>query len=62
MSDASPTTAGILLIIVPAVALGGARLLAMIRRREPGCLDNPKRSSLWRAGHAHAGVLVLLAA
>ncbi len=61
MSNASMTTAGILLITVPTIALGGARLLRMIWRHEPGYLDNPTRSSLWRAGHAHAGVLVLLA-
>lgn len=61
MSNASLTTAGILLVTVPTVALGGARLLKMIWRHEPGYLDNPTRSSLWRAGHAHAGVLVLLA-
>ncbi len=61
MSNASATTAGILLITVPTIALGGVRLLTMIWRHEPGYLDNPTRSSLWRAGHAHAGVLVLLA-
>lgn len=27
----------------------------------PGYLDNPVRRGLWRAGHAHAGVLVLFA-
>ena len=32
----------------------------MIFRREPGYLDNPVRQNLWRAGHAHAGVLVFL--
>jgi hypothetical protein len=29
----------------------------MIFRREPGYLDNPMRQNMWRAGHAHAGVL-----
>jgi hypothetical protein len=61
MSSASLTTAGILLVTVPTIAFGGVRLLTMIWRREPGYLDNPTRQSLWRAGHAHAGVLVLLA-
>jgi hypothetical protein len=61
MSNASLTTAGILLITVPGVAFGGVRLLKAIYSNEPGYLDNPTRSSLWRAGHAHAGVLVLLA-
>jgi hypothetical protein len=61
MSQASIRTAGILLITVPAVAFGGATLLRLIWGREPGYLDNPVRQNLWRAGHAHAGVLVILA-
>jgi len=32
----------------------------MIFRREAGYLDNPVCQNLWRAGHAHAGVLVIL--
>jgi hypothetical protein len=61
VSPASLSTAGILLITVPAVAFGGASLLTFIGRRTPGYLDNPVRRGLWRAGHAHAGVLVLFA-
>ena len=60
MSTDSLHLAGVVLITVPAIAFGGARLLAMIFRREPGYLDNPVRQNLWRAGHAHAGVLVIL--
>ena len=52
--------AGVVLLTVPAIAFGGARPLTMIFRREPGYLDNPVRQNLWRAGHAHAGVLVIL--
>ncbi|MBG0833046.1 hypothetical protein HS041_35675 [Planomonospora sp. ID67723] len=61
MSPSSLTTAGTLLITVPAVAFGGVSLLAHITRNIPGYLDNPVRRGLWRAGHAHAGVLVLFA-
>ncbi len=61
MSEESLRTAGILLITVPAIAFGGAALLRLIWGREPGYLDNPVRQDLWRAGHAHAGVLVILA-
>ena len=61
MSEESLRTAGILLITVPAVAFGGATLLRLIWGRQPGYLDNPVRQNLWRAGHAHAGVLVILA-
>lgn len=60
MSTDSLHFAGAVLITVPAIAFGGARLLRMIFRREPGYLDNPVRQNLWRAGHAHAGVLVIL--
>ena len=54
-------TAGILLVTVPAVEFGGISLLRFLTRRVPGYMDNPMRRGLWRAGHAHAGVLVLLA-
>ena len=61
MTAASRRLAGILLILVPAVAFGGASLLSMILGQAPGYLDNPVRQDLWRAGHAHAGVMVILA-
>jgi hypothetical protein len=60
MSADSLHFAGVVLITVPAIAFGGARLLRAIFRRESGYLDNPVRQNLWRAGHAHAGVLVIL--
>ena len=60
MSDASKQLAGILFVLVPTVELGGWSLLRMIARRVPGYLDNPVRQNLFRAGHAHAGVLLLL--
>jgi hypothetical protein len=53
--------AGIILIVIPAVAFGGASLLSMIVGQVPGYLDNEVRQSLWRAGHAHAGVMLILA-
>ena len=61
MSEASIRIAGILLITVPTIAFGGVMLLRLIWGREPGYLDNAVRQNLWRAGHAHAGVLVILA-
>ena len=57
----SMETAGILLVTVPAVEFGGISLLRFLTRRVPGYMDNPMRRGLWRAGHAHAGVLVVLA-
>jgi hypothetical protein len=60
MSDASRQLAGILFVLVPTVEFGGWSLLRMIAGRIPGYLDNPVRQNLFRAGHAHAGVLLLL--
>ncbi|GAA2854390.1 hypothetical protein [Nonomuraea rubra] len=61
MSPSSLSTAGVLLITVPGVAYGGVTLLSFLMKNVPGYLDNPVRRGLWRAGHAHAGVLVLFA-
>ncbi|MEV0621486.1 hypothetical protein AB0I81_49720 [Nonomuraea sp. NPDC050404] len=61
MSPSSLSTAGVLLITVPLVAFGGVSLLSFLMKNVPGYLDNPTRRALWRAGHAHAGVLVLFA-
>ena len=60
MTDASRQLAGILFVLVPTVEFGGWSLLRMIAGRIPGYLDNPVRQNLFRAGHAHAGVLLLL--
>ncbi|MFI6759191.1 hypothetical protein ACIBF5_08615 [Micromonospora sp. NPDC050417] len=61
MTPETRTTAAILLITVGTIAFGGLSLLMNLVRRIPGYLDNPVRRALWTAGHAHAGVLVLLA-
>lgn len=61
MAPASRRLAGILLILVPTVAFGGASLLSMIVGQAPGYLDNPVRQDLWRAGHAHAGIMLIIA-
>lgn len=60
MTEPSKRLAGILLIILPTVAYGGVTLLTMLIRPESGYADNPLRQDLWRAGHAHAGVLLIL--
>jgi hypothetical protein len=61
LSTESRIIAGILLIAVPTVELGGLALLAMLTRRDPGYLENPLRQGMFRAGHAHAGVGLVLA-
>ena len=61
MSNASLQTAAILLIVVPTIQYGGYSLLRFLTKDIPGYRDNPVRRALFVAGHAHAGVLVLLA-
>ncbi len=60
MHPASRRLAGILLIVFPAVIYGGVSL-GLILEQSPGYVDNPVRQDLWRAGHAHAGVYLVLA-
>ena len=60
MTESSRKLAGILLIILPTVAYGGVTLLTMLINHDSGYVDNPLRQDLWRAGHAHAGVLLIL--
>jgi hypothetical protein len=59
MSAESRRLAGILLIVLPTVAFGGVSLLRMLIG-DPEYMENQLRQDLWRAGHAHAGVLLLL--
>ncbi len=59
MSAESRRVAGILLIIMPTVVFGGVSVLTLLVH-DPTYIDNPLRQDLWRAGHAHAGVLLIL--
>jgi drug/metabolite transporter superfamily protein YnfA len=60
MTRESRMTAGVLLVVLPSVMFGGLSLLWFLMRREAGYVDNPLRHDLWRAGHAHAGVYLVL--
>jgi len=60
MSHESQRFAGILLIAIPTVMFGGLTLLSALTKNAPGYNDNPLRHDLWRAGHAHAGVYLIL--
>lgn len=61
MSTDSLRTAGIILVVYPTVVFGGVSILWLwITRRVPYYRDNPMRQRLWAAGHAHAGVLLIL--
>ena len=60
MSRESRRLAGVLLIVFPTAVFGGANLLTMLIDDGSGYADNELRQDLWRAGHAHAGVLLVL--
>lgn len=51
---------GIILITVPSIQYGGYFLLRSLMDRSSGYMDNPLRQNFFRAGHAHAGVIVVL--
>jgi hypothetical protein len=53
--------AGVILITVPTIQYGGYFLLTSLMNRESGYMDNALRQNFFRAGHAHAGVIVILA-
>jgi uncharacterized membrane protein len=60
MSRESRMLAGVLLVTVPTVMFGGLTLLSFLVGHAQGYVDNPLRQDMWRAGHAHAGVYLLL--
>jgi hypothetical protein len=59
MSPESRRLAGVLLVVLPTVILGGVSLLRLLIS-DPAYQANPLRQDLWRAGHAHAGVMLVL--
>jgi len=59
VSRESRVTAGVLLILLPAVVYGGTSILSLLIG-DPAYAQNELRQDLWRAGHAHAGVLLVL--
>ena len=59
MTPKSRRMAGILLLFLPLVIYGGVSLVVLLVN-DPRYLANPLRQDMWRAGHAHAGVLLIL--
>jgi hypothetical protein len=59
MSPQSRLVAGIVLLVVPTVEIGGASILSLLIA-DPAYGQNDLRQDLWRAGHAHAGVWLVL--
>ena len=60
MGAESRRLAGILLVVFPSVVYGGVSLLMFLLNPNSGYMANPLRQNLFRAGHAHAGVLLVL--
>ena len=60
MTYESRLLAGIVLIVLPTVMFGGVSILSLLVG-DPAYTENPLRQDLWRAGHAHAGVWLILA-
>lgn len=60
MSRATRRMAGLILVLMPTIELGGSFLLAALIDRDSGYMANPLRQNFFRAGHAHAGVLTIL--
>ena len=60
MSRNARLMAGIILITIPTIQYGGYFLLTSLMDRSSRYMDNPLRQNFFRAGHAHAGVIVIL--
>src|SRR2546427_2695094 len=51
---------GIILVTVPTIQYGGYFLLTSLMDKKSGYMENALRQNFFRAGHAHAGVIVIL--
>ena len=60
MTREAKMLSGIILITVPTIQYGGYFLLTSLMDKTSGYMDNPLRQNFFRAGHAHAGVIVIL--
>lgn len=60
MSEISRIMCGIILITVPTIEFGGFFLLRILSGKTDHLQLTPFQRSMFRAGHAHAGVIVLL--
>ena len=60
MTREAKLISGITLIIVPTIQYGGYFLLTSLMNKSSGYMVNPLRQNFFCAGHAHAGVIVLL--
>jgi hypothetical protein len=52
--------AGVILLTIPSIQYGGYFLLTSLVDRNSHYMENSLRQNFFRAGHAHAGVFVIL--
>lgn len=60
MTNEARITSGIILLTVPSIIYGGYFLLTVISGQQPELALTDFQRAMFRAGHAHAGVLVIL--
>ena len=60
MTREARSMSGLILVTVPTIQYGGYFLLTSLMNKGSGYMDNPLRQNFFRAGHAHAGVIVIL--
>ena len=60
MTREAKLLSGIILVTVPTIQYGGYFLLTSLMDKTSGYMDNPLRQNFFRAGHAHAGVFIIL--
>jgi len=60
MTREAKLISGIILITVPTIQYGGYFLLTSLMDKTSDYMANPLRQNFFRAGHAHAGVIVIL--
>jgi len=60
MSPQARFMSGIILIVIPTIEYGGYFLLSLLGGKHPEFAFNDFQRAMFRAGHAHAGVIVIL--
>src|SRR5215831_19147402 len=60
MTREAKIMAGIILLTIPTIQYGGYFLLTSLKDSNSHYMDNALRQNFFRAGHAHAGVFVIL--
>lgn len=60
MNETTTLMCGVIIVTIPTIQFGGYFLLSTLTGKFKGEPLTPFQTSMFRAGHAHAGVLVIL--